>query len=165
MTDAAFLTAFEATTLDREDWTHDAHIRVAWLYLNQNSFPEALEKVRVGIQNLNRAYTPIDRCAPTKKGGGYHDTITVAFVRVIAGRLAPGEDYSTFRDTNADLFDRSLSAVRRHYTKKLLFSAKARKAFVEPDRAPLPVPAFLAEPTPRPTAKPRRQKAAAVSAV
>jgi hypothetical protein len=162
MTDAKFLAAFEAGRLARSAWTHDAHVLVAWLYLNRSPFPEALEKVRTGIQKLNAAYARANaaRCAPAKnKPAGYHDTITVAFVRLIAARRTPSEDFHKFRDRNPDLFDRSLSALRVHYTKKLLFSAKARKAFVEPDRKELPTHGlWLAEPKPRPTAKPRRRR-------
>ncbi len=162
MTDAKFLAAFETAGLARSAWTHDAHVRVAWLYLSRMPFPEALEKVRTGIQKLNAAYARQNagRCLPAKKGpAGYHDTITVAFVRLIAARLTPGEGFADFQDRNPDLFDRSLAAIRVHYTKKLLFSAKARKAFVEPDRKELPTHGmWLAEPKPRPTAKPRRRR-------
>ncbi|VTT97462.1 Uncharacterized protein OS=Planctomyces maris DSM 8797 GN=PM8797T_09849 PE=4 SV=1 [Gemmataceae bacterium] len=142
MTDKQFLSAFESATLERAEWTHEAHVRLAWLYLSKYPVADALEKVRGGIRRLNQAFAsagaapcrPVDAQNPP----GYHDTITVAFVRVIAGRLGAGEKYEAFRERNADLFDRSLSAIRKHYTKKVLFSAKARKGFVEANRAPLP---------------------------
>jgi hypothetical protein len=35
MTDSEFLTAFEACRLRRQDWTHAAHVRLAWLYLTR----------------------------------------------------------------------------------------------------------------------------------
>jgi len=140
MTHNQFLAAFESATLARADWTHEAHVRMASLYLTRHPFTDVLEKARAGIRQLNLAFNPQDRCQPAdpKHPPGYNDTITVAFVRVIAGRLEAREDYGTFCERNPDLFDRSLSAVRKHYTKKLLFSAKARKAFVEPNREPLP---------------------------
>ena len=75
---------------------------------------------------------------PTGDPNGYHETITVAFVRVIAARLAPGEDFPAFRARNPDLLDRTLAALLRHYTKELLHSPEARKAFVAPDVQTLP---------------------------
>ena len=33
MTDDEFLAAFEAAAIPRKDWTHEAHVRMAWLYL------------------------------------------------------------------------------------------------------------------------------------
>jgi len=142
MTDKEFLSAFEDTTLSRQDWTHEAHVRLAWLYLAKHSVGDAVEKVRAGIRRLNQAFASVNAapCKPVdaKNPPGYHDTLTVAFVRVIASRMGAGENYDTFREDNADLFDRSLAVIRKHYTKKLLFSAKARKGFVEPNRNPLP---------------------------
>ena len=131
MTDDEFLAAFEAAAIPRKNWTHEAHVRMAWLYLRRLPFAEALEKVRDGIQKLNAKIGSV---------GGYHETITVAFVRVIASRLRAGEKYPEFRDRNADLFDRTLSALLRHYTKERLHSPEARAAFIEPDREELPRP-------------------------
>jgi hypothetical protein len=129
MTDDEFLAAFEACAFARPEWTHEAHVRMAWLYLTRLPFAEALEKVRKGIQKLNGRIGSPD---------GYHETITVAYVRVIASRLEPGDDYPAFRDRHPDLFDRTLTALLRHYTKERLHSAEARQGFVEPDREELP---------------------------
>lgn len=129
MTDDEFLAAFEAVALTRPEWTHEAHVRMAWLYLARHPVPDALDRVRRGIQKLNGKIGSPD---------GYHETITVAFVRVIADRLAESETYPAFRDRNPDLLDRTLPALLRHYTKDRLYSAEARAAFVAPDREPLP---------------------------
>lgn len=129
MTDDEFLAAFEAAAFTRPEWTHAAHVRMAWLYLTRVPAARALELVRTGIQKLNARIGSPD---------GYHETITVAFVRVMAARLEPGEDYAHFRDRNPDLFDRTLTSLLRHYTKERLRSPEARRAFAEPDVAPLP---------------------------
>jgi hypothetical protein len=129
MTDDEFLAAFEAAAIARTDWTHEAHVRMAWLYLTRYPFAEAREQVRAGIRKLNAVIGSPD---------GYHDTITVAFVRVIAARVTPGEMYPAFRDRHPDLLDRTLSALARHYSPEVLYSPEARRAFVGPDREPLP---------------------------
>ena len=36
MSDEAFLQAFEDTTLPFKDWTHEAHVRMAWNYLREH---------------------------------------------------------------------------------------------------------------------------------
>src|SRR4051812_27869201 len=105
MTDDEFLAAFEAAAIAPPDWAHEAHVRMAWLYLTRLPFTEALERVRKGIRKLNAVIGSPD---------GYHDTITVAFVRVIAARVRPGEAYPAFRDRHPDLFDRTLSALLRY---------------------------------------------------
>jgi hypothetical protein len=132
MTDDEFLAAFEAAAFARPEWTHEAHVRMAWLYLTRLPFVEALDRIRTGIQRLNAKIGSPD---------GYHETITVAFTRVIAACVEGGENYAAFRERNPELFDRTLTALLHHYTKERLYSAEARKAFTEPDVKPLPRPA------------------------
>lgn len=129
MSDDEFLTAFETVAFTRPEWTHEAHVRMAWLYLTRWPFGDAWQQVRAGIQKLNAKIGSPD---------GYHETITAAFVRVISARLVPGETYPAFRERNPELFDRTLAALLRHYTKDVLHSSAARLAYVEPDIEPLP---------------------------
>jgi hypothetical protein len=145
MDDHEFLTAFEACKLRRKDWTHEAHVRVAWLYLTRLPFPAARDLVRTGIPKLNAEFRRRDLlgCAsrptnPARKPTGYHATITVAFATLIASRLRPGQDFAAFREHNPDLFDRTLAALLRHYSPQRLFSAEAAREFLGPDLQPLP---------------------------
>ncbi|SRR6266545_4955682 len=146
MTDDEFLTAFEECKLARQDWTHEAHIRMAWLYLTQLPDAEsALDRVRSGIKKLNAAFarqrSPLCRAANPKDARGltgYHETITAAFVAVIASRIGLSEDFAAFRDHNPDLFDRKLTALLKHYRPERLYSPTAKKEFIEPDLIPLP---------------------------
>ncbi len=131
MSDDEFLAAFEAAAIPRPEWTHEAHVRMAWLYLTRLGFADALEKVRAGIQKLNARIGSPD---------GYHETISVAYVAVIASRLREGENYEAFRGRNPDLFDRTFPALLRHYSPERLDSAEARQAFIEPDLEELPAP-------------------------
>lgn len=127
MTDGEFLAAFEACTLPRPAWTHEAHVRMAWLYLARLPAAEAEQRARAGIRRYNASVG----------SDGYHETITVAFVRVIAGRVRDGESFAAFRDREPDLFDRKLTALHRHYSPDRLKSPEARERFVAPDREPL----------------------------
>lgn len=153
MTDDEFLLAFQACTFTRPQWTHEAHVRMAWLYLTRLPFVVALDRIRIGIRKLNAkigqpAVThrapPRHRCSASRVSrstgdpNGYHETITVALTRIIASRVRLGEDYPAFRDRNPDLFDRTLPVLFRHYTKERLWSPEARGRFIEPDAAELP---------------------------
>lgn len=148
MTDDEFLTAFERCTVARPDWTHEAHVRMAWLYLTRASGNEdVFARVREGIQKLNAAFVQRRQMScmrqpskePDPRGlDGYHETVTVASVTVIASRVRPGEDFAAFRERNPDLFDRKFPALLKHYSPERLFSALAKTEFLEPDLAPLP---------------------------
>lgn len=131
MTDEDFLAAFEGCTIPKADWTHEAHVRMAWLYLSRLPLPAALQKARSGIARYNRSLGNTT---------GYHDTVTVAAVRVIASRMAAGEGYAAFLVRNRDLIDNLMEVLRGYYSDARLKSDEAVAEFVEPDRAPLPLP-------------------------
>lgn len=133
MTDDEFLTAFERCTLPAAAWTHEAHVRTAWIYLRRLDEPAALGRIRAGIQRFNAAVL--------KKDWAYHETITAAYTRLIADRrrtLPPGHSFDQFRTVSADLLDRTLTALLRHYGRDTLFSDRARHGWVGPDLEPLP---------------------------
>jgi hypothetical protein len=148
MTDGEFLVAFEACSIPRSEWTHEAHVRMAWLYLSRRPFTDALDRIRRGIRKLNDRIgqpaathrAPAQRRTSATNGdpNGYHETITVALTRIIADRICSGEDYLGFRDRNPDLFDRKLPALFAHYSTALLLSPEARRSFVDPDVLKLP---------------------------
>lgn len=155
MTADTFLTKFEQCRLERAEWTHEAHVRMAWLYLDRGlTYREARGKVRTGIKRLNAAFVarqnapcgatapaePVAEPAAEPKPVGFHETITTAFVRLVAARSRPGEKFAAFRKRNPDLFDRKLTALLSHYSREALFSGEARTHFVQPDLEPLPKP-------------------------
>jgi len=134
MTDDEFLKAFEDCRIPRDRWTHEAHVRMAWIYLRRWPLERVIPIVREGIRRYN---------ASLGNEAGYHETITVGSLVLIDRAVALGgadETYAEFLERNPALFDRTLSALFEYYDQETLFSGRAREAFVEPDRAPLPRP-------------------------
>lgn len=132
MTDDAFLDAFERCLLPRELWTHAAHVRMAWLYLRRAPIDRVVPDVRERIGRYNLSLGNPD---------GYHETITIASLRVIDDRIRrdPGVDtFAEFSMRNPDLLDRTISALLVYYRRETLFGPEARAGFVEPDLSPLP---------------------------
>lgn len=128
MTDAEFLLAFEERTFPFSLWTHETHVRMAWLYLSRHDYLEAIAKIRRGIQRYAGA---------NGKAHGYHETLTVAWARIVLSRLGP-RTFEKFKAANAELFDRASDPILRHYRRETIDALEARAAFVEPDLAPLP---------------------------
>lgn len=124
------LVAFEACELTPDIWTHEAHIHVAWGYLNRFSFPQALQYICSGIKKLN---------THNGKPNAYHETITIAMLILIADRIAkkPGGNWEEFKAYNADLLDWRNSILLKYYTYGELYSDTARKYFIWPDKRPL----------------------------
>jgi hypothetical protein len=136
MTDAdlLFLRAFEEGTLPLEEWHHRTHLKVAYLYLRSSSFDEALIRARQNIQRYNAATQ-----TPETLDRGYHETITVAWMRLVAFTLneyGPAAGADEFLEAQEQLLNRK--ALRFFYSREHLVSWKAKFEFVEPDLTPLP---------------------------
>ena len=118
--------AFERGEIDPDAFDHEAHVHLAWLYLERFPLPEALGKFDTALRRLT-----------LKLGipGKYHATITWFFLLLIAERrnADPGADWSRFRRRNADLVENG-GLLDAYYSHRTLASDRARQAFVLPDR-------------------------------
>jgi len=103
---------------------------MAWLYLARLPLAEARCVVSAGIRRYNdmRIGKPL----------AYHETITQAFLTLIAARRDSAESFEAFCARADDLLDSKLSALLVHYQRETLFSITAREAFLPPDLAPFP---------------------------
>lgn len=130
--DREFLEAFTSCELAKSCWTHQAHIRMAWLQMEQaESYEEALKLIKAGITQFNDSVANV----------GFHETVTVGFARYINHfrRLdGPGVGWRECLDRHPQLLSREKPLLHAHYTKELLYSQTARDRFVEPDLKPLP---------------------------
>ncbi len=126
LSDDEFLARFEAHALD--EFSHRDHLRVAFAYARRGGLEAAVDGAR-RIRGFAEAHG-----APRK----YHETMTVGWARLVGSRAVAGEPlaFSAFLDAHPELLRRDLLSV--HYSHELLFSDRARAAFVEPDVAPLP---------------------------
>jgi hypothetical protein len=124
--------AFIAGTLPKQEWTHLAHLRVGLWHLLHHGTDEALDLLRDRIRNYNVA------CGVANSDhGGYHETITRFYVRVIERFLRSADRQRPVDQLAADLIrqwgDRELPL--RYYSRERLFSVLARRQWVEPDVA------------------------------
>lgn len=132
--DASFWRAFSARSTPVAEFGHVAHLRAGYLCLLKFGSGGALKAMRAGLREMlmravEQGYDP-----PV----GYHETITVFWLRVIAARVRPDEarDSAAFFADHPELFDKHL--IAKHYSIQRLMSDAARTRFIEPDRAPLP---------------------------
>jgi len=137
MDDAELLRQFETLTLPFNQWTHRAHVRVAFSYLRAHPFDEALLRMRRGVKAYNAANN-----VPESATSGYNETTTYAFLHLIAatmsayGGVFPADTADTFCDTHPQLMTRHV--LRFFYSPQQRMHPLAKTQFVEPDLAPLP---------------------------
>ena len=132
--DEAFIRAFEDCTLPFEQWKHRAHIKVAYLYLRRWPYAEALEQVRASIKRYNAATN-----TPESLERGYHETITVAWLRLVHFTLCeygPAPSAEEFLEAQEHLLNRK--ALRFFYSRDRIVSWQAKAEFMEPDLVPFP---------------------------
>jgi len=118
--------AFERGEIDPDAFDHEAHVYMAWRYLERFPLPVALERFEAALRQLT---------SQLGVPGKYHATITWFFLLLIAERRDAGRggDWWRFRRHNADLVeDRGI--LERYYHHQTLASNRARQAFVLPDR-------------------------------
>ena len=128
--DAALVRSFEAGELPEGGFRHPDHVRVAWWYLLRYPLPQAIAIFSEGLRKF-----AVARGKPEM----YHETITIAFLLLISERLdgagAPSAlPWSAFAEQHADLLAWNPSILERYYTPETLWSERARRTFVMPDR-------------------------------
>jgi hypothetical protein len=119
-------------TLPKPEWTHAAHFACAlWMLAAPG------RDARAEMPGLIRAYNEATGVANTDTEG-YHETITQASLRAAATWLRPGVPLSeALAALLASDHGRS-DWLLRYWSKPVLFSPEARRAWVEPDLQPLP---------------------------
>lgn len=132
---AALAARFTALTLPKEEWTHAAHLTVGAWHVDRYGAGEALMRLRDGIRRLNESHGSVN--TPTS---GYHETITVAYVQLIAAYLdacpaALPLDARVERLLAGPLAARDM--LFTFYSRERLMSMDARAWWVEPDLSPL----------------------------
>ena len=117
------LADFEAGRIDPARFPHREHVRVGYELLERHLFPEALLHLARGLRRL---------AARAGHPEVYHETITAAFLALIAERRL-GDRYLSwddFAERNPDLFRKKLLEVI--YDPNVLKSSQARLTFVLP---------------------------------
>jgi len=131
----ALVTQFKNKTLPKAQWTHSAHLAVAFWYAGHFRLREpTIQHLRADIRAFNEASG-----TENTDQSGYHETLTIFWVETVFAFIQNHP-----QKTAADLFDSFLGTPcavadfpRQFYSSDLLFSKNARRHWVEPDLRPL----------------------------
>jgi hypothetical protein len=121
-------------SLPKVEWTHAAHFAAALWLLRQPGADADRD-----MPGMIRAYNEATG-VPNTDTGGYHETITLGSLRAARAWLAnrPGVAlYEALRQLLASEYGRP-EWLLAYWSKPVLFSAAARRAWVEPDLQQLP---------------------------
>lgn len=129
--DDALWSAFQDRSLASAQWTHAAHLRVAWLHVARYELDEAHLRMRIGIIRLNLSHGLVET-----EVRGYHETLTRVWLVLVraARRRLQHADSASFLEAHG--LDREVPL--RFYSRDRLFSVAARAVYLPPDLAELP---------------------------
>ncbi len=128
--------AFCERTLPKDQWTHEAHLRVGLWHLLHYSPEETLAHLRGRIMAYNEATG-----GENTDSAGYHETITRFFVWRIAMFVAEADCTRPIDDLAEELIQLlgDKRAPLAYYSRERIMSIEARRGWVEPDLRPLQV--------------------------
>ena len=115
------LRAFLHGEIAGTDFRHADHVRMGFEILRRHDFLDAARSYSTALK---------DMAARAGNPGAYHETITLAFLALIAERMESFETFGAFAAANADLLNKSV--LTQWYSKERLHSAIARATFVLP---------------------------------
>ncbi|RUS32578.1 flavin reductase like domain-containing protein, partial [Jimgerdemannia flammicorona] len=129
--DQVFMRAFEDQTLNFGEWSHRAHVRMAWNYMRELGKEKAVPLIKHGIQKYNAANSQKIRT-------DFNETITSFYIEMIDKAIRAdqdhriehqspaqdGDDFFAFLQRFPSLADRKL--IYRYYSKETIKSEKAK---------------------------------------
>ncbi|ELT87959.1 hypothetical protein CAPTEDRAFT_223345 [Capitella teleta] len=133
--DEAFMKAFEDTTLPFEDWTHEAHIRMAFHYIRDLGPEAAVDHIKNGIKKFNAQNKD-------KINRGYHETVTTFYTQIIAEAMKGGDcedlTFDEFIEREPWIMDRHL--LFEYYSDERINDSRTKSEFLSPDKKPISRP-------------------------
>jgi len=129
MTDFEFEHQFEVGVLPIELFTHEAHIRLAWIHITQYGIERAITNIVHQIKTYIIKHGAKDK---------FNKTLTVAAVRVVYHFIlkTKTKDFETFIRENSRLVTHFKELLASHYGFDIYNSEQAKKYYVEPDLLP-----------------------------
>ena len=129
--DLQFKQNFESAVTPLTEFTHRAHLRLAYIYLCDHSLDSAYQQTRLALLNFLRANS-IDAAK-------YHETMTRAWLQAVRHFMMTAPvmlSAADFIQHNSQLLD--FKIMLTHYSESRLFNNEARLAYVAPDLDPFP---------------------------
>lgn len=129
LTDAAFEEQFVACTLDSSLFSHEAHLRLAWIHIKNYGPAAAIENVCTQLVQYTKSLGAENK---------YNKTLTVAAVKAVYHFIqkSASDDFAGFIAEFPRLKFNFKELMAAHYQPDIFSSKQAKKEFLEPDLLP-----------------------------
>ena len=129
LTDNEFEIQFQSAAFPPSLFTHEAHLRLAWIHIKKYGCETAIENITKQLMNFVEAIGA---------SGKYNHTLTIAAVKAVnhfinkSGSSSFADFIQEFPRLNSNFKD----LMAFHYSVDIYNSETARQQFVEPDLVP-----------------------------
>lgn len=129
LTDQEFETQFEKLTLHPVLFSHEAHIRLAWIHIKQYGLDQAIENICTQIKAFATFHGDADK---------YNHTVTIAAIRAVYHFMLKAglDNFSDFITTHPRLKTSFKQLIESHYSTNIFASSQAKEAYLAPDLLP-----------------------------
>ena len=110
-------------------FTHEAHLRLAWMYVNKYGKEIAFEKYSEQLQAFANKYNA---------KGKYNATVTYASIQIMSRFIEKSEayDFQDFINEFPELKSKFKGLLTTHYSSDIFTSKEAKKHILQPDLVP-----------------------------
>lgn len=129
LTDNQFEFAFQTQTLDPKLFSHEAHLRLAWIHVKKYGVEQAIENINMQLLQF------VDHVGARDK---FNKTVTVAAIRAANHFInkSKSESFTDFIQEFPRLKYNFKELLAFHYGHDIFNSEKAKHEYVEPDLLP-----------------------------
>lgn len=129
LTDDEFETAFRDCTLDPKLFTHEAHLRLAWIHIEKYGIQKAVDNICHQILDYVTHLNATDK---------YNKTLTVAAIKAVRhfADKSASDHFSDFILEFPRLQYNFKTLIAKHYGFDIFNSEAAKKEYIAPDLLP-----------------------------
>lgn len=131
LSDQEFVRQFANGQMDPAVFSHEAHLRLAWIHVRKYGVSRAIENICAQLKNF------VARHGAAAK---YNETVTVAAVKAVHYFHQQSSDttFYSFIQTFPRLKHNFREIMGRHYSINIFTSEAAKKTYMEPDLCAFP---------------------------
>ena len=129
LSDLEFEQQFVDCKLDPAIFSHEAHLRLAWININRYGMEQAEKNIQKQLQHFVESVGAKDK---------YNTTLTIAAIKAVGyfKEKSKADNFKDFIEEFPQLKNNFKALIGSHYSFDIFNSNKAKTTFLEPDLIP-----------------------------
>ncbi|WP_420387342.1 hypothetical protein [Roseivirga sp.] len=131
LSDQALIDQLNSAQLSPSYFSHEAHLRLAWLLIKQKGIHQAIEEVQQILKHYVKALGAEEK---------YNTTLTIAATKAVYAFMleSEAESFEEFMQDAPRLKTEFRQLMASHYSEHIFQAEEAKVKFMEPDLLPFP---------------------------